>query len=88
MEHGDVGRARTAQELGRLVRDVRRGAGLQQAELAERTQVSRMTISRMERGSDVSMATVMRALSECGYSIVVAPKFMRLAPQAASGGAQ
>jgi DNA-binding XRE family transcriptional regulator len=78
MEQAVLGRARTSAELGRLVREVRRERGLQQAELAELVQVSRMTISRLERGGDVAVGTVLRALSECGYALAVAPKFVKL----------
>jgi DNA-binding XRE family transcriptional regulator len=52
--------------------------GFRQDELAELIEVSRMTISRMERGLDVSMRTVVDALSECGYSVLVAPKFAKI----------
>ena len=78
MAHEVIGRARTPKELGALVRAVRQTKGWQQADLAELTQVSRMTISRLERGEDVGVQTLMRALSECGYSVAVAPKFTRL----------
>ena len=78
MDHSGWGRARTPGELGALVREARRACGLQQAELAELVHVSRMTISRLERGHDVSMVTVMNALSECGYGVVIAPKFARV----------
>jgi len=80
MAHLVVARARTPQELGALVRAVRSEKGWQQADLAELTQVSRMTISRLERGEDVGTHTMLRALSECGYSLAVAPKFTRLEP--------
>jgi hypothetical protein len=38
-----------------------------------------MTVSRLERGQSVSVDTALRALSECGYAIAVAPKFTRVA---------
>ena len=37
-----------------------------------------MTISRLEKGEAVSVETALRALSECGYAVAVAPKFARL----------
>lgn len=64
--------------LGRVIRDARRGRGLQQADLAERLGVSRMTISRLERGDAVSIDTVLRALAECGVALVAVPKFARI----------
>lgn len=66
------------QELGRAVRQVRREHNLTQKDLAERLGVARMTVSRLEKGEAVSIETAIRALSECGYAIAVAPKFSRL----------
>lgn len=65
-------------ELGATIRTLRRAKGLRQDELADRIGVTRMTISRLERGDAVSVDTAVRALSECGYAIAVAPKFTRL----------
>ncbi|MFV0494094.1 helix-turn-helix transcriptional regulator [Mycobacterium sp.] len=64
--------------LGRAIRDARRGRGLQQADLAERLGVSRMTVSRMERGDSVSVDTALRALAECGMALAVIPKFAQI----------
>jgi transcriptional regulator with XRE-family HTH domain len=64
--------------LGRAIRDARRSRGLQQADLAERLGVSRMTVSRMERGESVSIETVLRSLTECGVALVVVPRFARI----------
>ncbi|RYC13293.1 helix-turn-helix transcriptional regulator [Nocardioides zhouii] len=77
----DVRWAYEPAELGRAVRGTRQERGLTQQELAERLGVGRMTISRLERGDSVSVETAMRALSECGYAIAVAPKFTRLVAQ-------
>ena len=65
-------------EFGARVRALRREKGLRQDELADRIGVTRMTISRLERGESVSVDTALRALSECGYAIAVAPKFTRV----------
>jgi HTH-type transcriptional regulator / antitoxin HipB len=65
-------------ELGERVRRARLEKGLQQDELADRLGVTRMTVSRLERGQSVSVDTALRALSECGYAIAVAPKFTRV----------
>lgn len=65
-------------EFGERIRALRRARGLRQDELADRIGVTRMTISRLERGESVSVDTALRALSECGYAIAVAPKFTRL----------
>lgn len=66
-------------EFGDRIRALRRVKGLRQDELADRIGVTRMTISRLERGESVSVDTALRALSECGYAIAVAPKFTRVA---------
>ena len=68
-----------ATTFGAWVRRRRRALDLTQDELADRIGVTRMTISRLERGEAVSVDTALRALSECGYAIGVAPKFTRLA---------
>jgi transcriptional regulator with XRE-family HTH domain len=66
-------------EFGARLRALRQAKGLRQEELADRIGVTRMTVSRLERGEAVSVDTALRALSECGYAIAVAPKFTRLA---------
>jgi HTH-type transcriptional regulator / antitoxin HipB len=66
-------------ELGAHIRRARHARGLRQEELADCIGVTRMTVSRLERGEPVSVDTALRALSECGYAIAVAPKFTRLA---------
>jgi transcriptional regulator with XRE-family HTH domain len=66
-------------EFGAHVRRARQQKGLRQEELADRLGVTRMTVSRLERGEPVSIDTALRALSECGYAIAVAPKFTRVA---------
>lgn len=66
-------------ELGEQIRRARLEKGFQQDELADRLGVTRMTVSRLERGQSVSVDTALRALSECGYAVAVAPKFTRVA---------
>lgn len=66
-------------ELGEHIRRARHERGFQQEELAERNGVTRMTISRLERGESISVDTALRALSECGAALAVVPKFSRVA---------
>lgn len=68
----------TAAELGEHLRRARQDKGLHQDELADRIGVTRMTISRLERGESVSVDTALRALSECGAALTVVPKFSRV----------
>ena len=77
MKHG-IRWAYDPRELGDAIRRVRRERGLTQADLGDRLGVGRMTISRLEKGEAVSVETALRALSECGYAVAVAPKFSRL----------
>lgn len=71
-------RVLTAFDMGAAIRRARHSRGLQQVELAERLAVARMTVSRLERGEQVSVGTAIRALSECGAEIVVVPKFSKV----------
>lgn len=68
----------TAAELGDHLRRARQDKGLHQSDLADRIGVTRMTISRLERGQSVSVDTALRALSECGAALTVVPKFSRV----------
>ncbi len=65
-------------ELGEHVRRARHARGFRQDELAERIGVTRMTISRLERGESVSVDIGLRALSECGIALALVPKFSRV----------
>ena len=61
--------ATVPEELGAAIRDARIKTGLSQATLATRLGVSRVTIGRLERGEDVSMATALAALRTCGMGL-------------------
>ncbi|SBS78519.1 XRE family transcriptional regulator [uncultured Mycobacterium sp.] len=65
-------------ELGEQARRARQSRGFHQDELANRIGVSRMTISRLERGESVSVDIALRALSECGIALALVPKFSRV----------
>lgn len=65
-------------ELGERVRRARQARGFRQDELANRIGVTRMTISRLERGESVSVDIALRALSECGIALALVPKFSRV----------
>jgi len=57
------------EDLGQAIREARISTGLSQATLAGRLGVSRVTIGRLERGEDVSMATALAALRACGMGL-------------------
>lgn len=65
-------------ELGERARRARQARGFHQDELANRIGVTRMTISRLERGESVSVDIALRALSECGIALALVPKFSRV----------
>jgi len=71
-------RARSAAALGAAIQGARQDAGLNQAELAERADTSRPTVSRLERGQVVTTATLLDTVAACGYELVVVPRGARV----------
>lgn len=67
-------RARSSTALAAALRGVRDARGLSQSELAHAIGSSRPTVSRMERGAPVATDTVLAALAECGYEVVIVPR--------------
>jgi transcriptional regulator with XRE-family HTH domain len=70
-------RHRLDDNLGALIRDARRHAGLTQAQLAEALGTTQSVISRWERGHDVPRAdTLVTILRACGYEadVVLRPR--------------
>jgi HTH-type transcriptional regulator / antitoxin HipB len=64
--------ARTAADLGALIRERRRKLGLDQAELAERARVSRLWLSQVERGKPrAAVGLVLRTLQVLGVRLIV-----------------
>lgn len=63
----------TLADVGEMLKDARRDAGLSQKELAERAGVARTTLARMEtlaRG-DMSVSALARLLEAAGYDLHV-----------------
>ncbi|MGS0895718.1 helix-turn-helix domain-containing protein [Burkholderia stagnalis] len=61
----------TLADVGEMLREARRAAGLSQQELAERAGVARTTLARMEtlaRG-DMSVSALVRLLEAAGYDL-------------------
>jgi putative transcriptional regulator len=62
-EHAD---AEILAELGRRLAQLRKSAGLTQAEAAERAALDRSTVSRAEQGDNPNLVTVIRLLRVYG----------------------
>ncbi|HSW20176.1 MAG TPA: helix-turn-helix transcriptional regulator [Ramlibacter sp.] len=59
----------------------RKAAGLTQATLAERSGVSRMTVSRVEAGDDPRLSTVLELARALGMELMLVPKALRPAAE-------
>lgn len=68
------GWTRTSPDLGLLIRTARKSRGLSQDTLATELGVTRMTVSRLERGESVAIDTAIAALSLCGMTLIAVPK--------------
>lgn len=55
--------------LGAAIRDARKKQGLSQDELAEKAGLSRPTVARVERGDDVSTATITKLAEVLGLAL-------------------
>lgn len=64
--------ARTAKQIGAIIRRERRKAKLTQAELGKRIGLRQATISRLEKGEDeMRLSTLLDALTALGLEIVI-----------------
>lgn len=59
----------TMSEIANKIRETRLNAGWTQHELAERAAVSRPTIARIERGYDISTATLKKVAASLGLKV-------------------
>jgi transcriptional regulator with XRE-family HTH domain len=66
-------------ELGGALRAARKRAGLTQADVCARAQISRDTISRLERGEPVDTSSLLRIASALGYQVTLRPAPLRAA---------
>lgn len=55
--------------VGRAIRDARRGRKWSQTKLGQEAGVSRPTIARIERGDDVSVATLAKVTAAVGLTV-------------------
>lgn len=64
--------ARTAKQIGAIIRRARRNAGLTQAELGKKIGLRQATISRLEKGEDeTKLSTLLDALTALGLEIII-----------------
>lgn len=64
--------ARTAGQIGAIVRRARRNAGLTQAELGKRIGLRQATISTLEAGAPAArLSTLLDALTALGLEIII-----------------
>ena len=64
--------ARTAKQIGAIIRRARRSAGMSQATLGAKIGLRQATISKLERGEPATqLATMLDALSALGMEIII-----------------
>jgi HTH-type transcriptional regulator / antitoxin HipB len=64
--------ARTAKQIGAIIRRMRRHAGLTQAELGRKVGLRQATISKLERGERATqLSTLLDALTALGLEIII-----------------
>jgi len=67
------------EELGRQLRELRKGARLTQVDLCARAGISRDTLSRVENGGSAETASVQRVAAELGCQFAIERKPLRAA---------
>ena len=67
---------RTSGDLGRAVRKLREDTGMRTADIAVKSGRSRDVLNRLEKGSDVSLSSVLAILGAMAYGL----EFVRLGP--------
>jgi HTH-type transcriptional regulator/antitoxin HipB len=64
--------ARTAKQIGAIIRRARRNAGLTQTDLGKRIGLRQATISRLEKGEEeTKLSTLLAVLSALGLEIII-----------------
>lgn len=71
-------RARSPRDVGTAIRSLRGDRKLTQFELGDEANLSRSTVQRIERGSEVGLGAVMSAVAELGYEFVIVPRGARV----------
>ncbi len=64
--------ARTAKQIGAIIRRARRNAGMNQTELGKKIGLRQATISKLERGEPATqLSTLLDVLSALGLEIII-----------------
>lgn len=64
--------ARTAKQVGAIIRRARRNAGLTQTELGKRVGLRQATVSKLEKGEPATrLSTLLDALTALGLEIII-----------------
>lgn len=63
--------------ISNALEEARRAAGLTQAELADRSGVNRMTVSRIESGEDPRFSTLQELARAMGMGLMLVPEALR-----------
>lgn len=64
--------ARTAKQIGAIIRRARRNAGLTQADLGKKIGLRQATISKLEKGEPATqLSTLLDALTALGLEIII-----------------
>lgn len=64
--------ARSAKQIGAIIRRARRSAGMNQTELGSKIGLRQATISRLERGeTDTLLSSLLDALSALGLEVII-----------------
>ncbi|MBX3194773.1 MAG: helix-turn-helix domain-containing protein [Microbacteriaceae bacterium] len=71
-------RTRSARDLGGALRAIRKVRSRTQTAFADDAALSRSTVQRMERGSDVAISAVLTAVNELGYELILVPQGSRI----------
>jgi HTH-type transcriptional regulator / antitoxin HipB len=65
-------RARTARQIGAIIRRARRNAGLTQADLGKRIGLRQATVSKLEKGEPATrISTLLDVLTALGLELII-----------------
>lgn len=62
------------QRLAKILKQLRKQAGMTQKQLAAKSGITQISVSRLERGENSYIFTLIAALRVFGYNLTVAPR--------------